>query len=333
LDAPLARPLSLRARLWREATVLGLYALCALVLTWPLCVTPGDASGLRPDYSLALWNAWWFGESLAQLASPFTTDVLFHPEGLSLARAPLSPLNALFGAGLRLVLEPDAVYSVLILLHLTLSGWTFSLLARRETGSAAGAFVGGLVFAFAPFHLFYLCQLNVFTFEFVPLALLFALRAYRGEGRGNVLGLSLSLGAVAATSAYFALLVFGLLALVLLAGNWVAPAIPRRAGAGRLLVALVPGTLVVALVFLPLILATVGRDLAAGEQLERANDLLGFRWYGPPEVVLVTWPVMFGSSSSWPSWPWRWWPPTPGATSRPGARGAAGRWRRPACAP
>ncbi len=198
-----------------EFLILFFFVLAALVLTWPMVATLGQATGTRGDYLDNLWNGWWLKHSLVQGHSPFWTDYLYFPDGISLRRHTLSPLNALFLAGSTSVLGPHQAFSLLVLAHFALSGWCFSLLARYVTGSTAGGVLGGLVYSFCPFHYFYLCQINVFSFESMPLALLFFLRHAREGGRRNLAGVVLALAGMAATIEYY--VVYTYLALVVLA--------------------------------------------------------------------------------------------------------------------
>src|SRR5205814_4396838 len=114
-----------------------------------------------------------------------STDYLFYPDGISLQRHILTPVNALAGVALRSVLGVHATFNVLVILTLAFSGWTFALFARYLTGERLGAVLGGVLSTFNPFHFYYLCQTNIFTFEFVPLALLYFVKARREGGARN----------------------------------------------------------------------------------------------------------------------------------------------------
>ena len=178
---------------WRgELWILAFFALATVALTWPIAVDLSTGTGIRGDYYNNLWNSWWVRHSIAEGHSPYWTDYLYFPEGISLRRHTLSLLNSLSGAFLGAFLDQDAAFNLILLAHFALSGWAFSLFARYVTGSTAGGVLGGLVYSFCPFHYYYLCQINVFTFEFIPLALLFFVKYYREGGRGNLLGVALS---------------------------------------------------------------------------------------------------------------------------------------------
>lgn len=290
---------------WRgELLVLGFFALATLVLTWPIAVTLDAATGLRGDYFNNLWNSWWVRRSIAEGHSPYWTDYLFYPDGISLKRHTLSPVNSLAGALLGSFLSAHAAFNLVLLAHFALSGWAFSLLARSVTGSRAGAVLGGLVYSFCPFHYFYLCQINVFTFEFIPLALFFLLKHHREGGRGNLVGVALALAGMAASAEYYVVytyMVAGIL--VLVAGAW-APEVAWRTGLARFAVAGGLGAAVVALVALPLLHGTLGPEggaeigtAAYSVEKHRVNDLFGFYWLGGPEECFVSWPTMLGYSS------------------------------------
>lgn len=273
------------------------FAAAALLLTWPLAVSPGEAISVRDDYWSNLWNAWWVRRALFELhVSPYWTDQLFHPIGVFLGRHTLSPLNAVAGALASFVVSPATAYNLLLGVHFWLSGWAACALARYETGNDVGATIAGLVYAFCPIHYFYLPQINVATFEFLPLAFLFFLKTYREGGARNAAGAVASLALLTASSLYF--LVYALLfALLLLAGGRLWRRDDSVPGGGRRLLATgVPAALVVVAIGWPLLsewLTAAGAGAAAPARHPAGNDLLGFNWSGT-ERLLVSWPSMLG---------------------------------------
>jgi hypothetical protein len=84
---------------------------------------------------------------------------------------------------------------VLLLVHFALSGWVFSLLARAVRARSRAGVIGGLLYSFSPFHAFYLCQVNVFSFEFLPLTLLFFARYVRTRSLEPARAVALALAA------------------------------------------------------------------------------------------------------------------------------------------
>lgn len=306
---------------WRgEFLILAFFVLAAVLLTWPMAATLGQATGTRGDYLGNLWNAWWVKHSITTGSSPFWTDYLYFPEGISLRRHTLSPLNALSLAGLTSVFDAHQAFSLLVLAHFALSAWCGSLLARYVTGSTAGGVLGGLVYSFCPFHYFYLCQVNVFSFEFMPLALMFFVRHAREGRRRDLVGVLLALVGMATTIEYYVVYTYlALFVLALCVRGW-AREVGARLVWRRLALSGALGGVVVALAALPLLSASLsGSDRFEGTafapaEMIRFNDLLGFFWIGGPEKSTVSWPTMLGYSTlallliGWrrvcKHWPW-----------------------------
>src|SRR5512141_3049496 len=64
---------------------LAAYVAVSLLATWPLAARFGsEIAGNQPGSWEALWSFWWWGESLAHRASPFFSDALRWPTGVSL---------------------------------------------------------------------------------------------------------------------------------------------------------------------------------------------------------------------------------------------------------
>ena len=225
---------------------------------------PAHSVECPDDAQLAPVCAWWLRTSIAEGRSPWWTEYLYYPEGISLKRHTLSPYNAGLGAFLGLFFSPHATFDLVMLWHLVFSGWTFSILARYVTGSTPGAILGGLVYSFAPFHLYYVCQVNVFTWEFVPLALLFFLRYY-SEGRGrDLVGVGLAMLAIAASTSYFVMYTFMMAGLLFLFGRAWDGSVSWRKGAGRTALAGIVGALGVVVRALPLGLRGLDLSTSAG---------------------------------------------------------------------
>lgn len=288
-----------------DVAVLALLAVATTLLTWPVAWAPDQAISIRDDYFLNVWNVWWarqalFGDGGSLYHSPF----LYHPVGVSLVRHVLNPVSGIPGAVLSFAMDLDAVYRAIVWAHFWLSGVCFYLFARELSGSRGGALLAALFFAFSPFHLFYLAQMNVLSMEFLPLAGLFLVRSYRGGGWGSALGVAAAAALLAGSSQYY-LVYAGLMGALLLAGGraW-APEVPWRDGALRLARA---GALAAVAVFAVLWRTFLVEAAAAGgaadaaraaqHAAERSNDLLGFLWVVPPERVLVAWPALLGYAS------------------------------------
>jgi hypothetical protein len=152
--------------------VLLLYLGLAVLFTWPLAARLAAAT---PDGSADLWqgvwNFWWWKTALGGLQSPYFTPYLFHPAGVALVFHTHSPFNMVVGLPMTLALGPEAAYGSCLILALWISAFGAWLLAKEVTGTARGAFLAGLVFAFFPQRLEQgLEHLNLVSTQFLPLA-------------------------------------------------------------------------------------------------------------------------------------------------------------------
>lgn len=144
---------SLRGPLLASAS----YFVLALALTWPLPLHLLDhVVGIDVDEGIFVWNLWWLRFAIFSLGvSPFFTDYIFSPVGVSLVYYTLTFVNGLLSLPLQPFIGPVGATNVLLLLSLTGNGIAAFLLCRyilRHEGisqSSLPAFLGGAVFAFA----------------------------------------------------------------------------------------------------------------------------------------------------------------------------------------
>ena len=94
----------------------GLYLLAWAVLTWPQVTRfvtyyyCDDGDGYQN-----VWNIWWMRLAIAQRSTtPWFTDMLFWPNGVSLVAHTLNPFNGLLAIPLSAVLPDMVVYLSLI---------------------------------------------------------------------------------------------------------------------------------------------------------------------------------------------------------------------------
>ena len=182
-------------RLDRAPVALGLYALAAIVLTWPLAAHLG--SRIAWDLGDPVFNSWilmWTGgQVLAALHGDFNAlhdywnGNIFYPERLTIGYSEhLTPqmLQALpfFGTTGNIVLG----YNVVFLATIAMSGWAMYLLVRELTNRPVAALVAGLAFAFAPYRIPQGPHIQELSSQWMPLVL-YGFRRYFATGRARAL--------------------------------------------------------------------------------------------------------------------------------------------------
>ena len=205
-----ARQPAVQASLGPHLAVLVGYLLLTLVMTWPLAVNlraaiPGDSFDGWQNY----WNLWWLKTALVdQVRFPYFTDLLYYPTGVGLYFHTLNPINGLLTLPVQLAGGLILAYNAVVLISWTLSGYgvfllCLWLLAQPATGGSdysrpnrwpqvqsgaahLAAFVAGLIYTFAPFHMAHLLgHMQVMGLQWAPLYILFLLRAMRHSAAGR----------------------------------------------------------------------------------------------------------------------------------------------------
>jgi hypothetical protein len=198
--------------------VLGSYVLLALALTYPVVLHPRSTIPIAHqiphwvpgdgDPWQALWGFWFLGHSLATEGRiPLTTNLLFYPLGTDTAYVSLVLIPGLIALPLMAVAGLVATYNLLLVGALALAGYGAFLLVRRICRSAGPAFVGGLVFAFSPYHMAHSLE-HVFLLTstlWVPLYVLFLIRTLDDGGVGNTVVAALWLTLTAVSNPYYAI--------------------------------------------------------------------------------------------------------------------------------
>jgi hypothetical protein len=162
--------------------VVGFYVLMALVMTYPLV---GQLSthlpGIGDDLLVHYWNGWRTKRVLTQGGDLFYTDLIFHPQGVTLLFHNISWYNIALWLPLGPLVGGVAAFNLVYLANLVLCGVGMYILARYLTRSTAAAFIAGLIYAFWPYRLFEINHPNLITTQWLPLFLLYMMRAVREE--------------------------------------------------------------------------------------------------------------------------------------------------------
>jgi uncharacterized RDD family membrane protein YckC len=184
---------------WSDAGMLALFALAAVVLTWPAFAhLPHRFPSNGGDADLFVWDLWWARKAFIEPGvQMFQTDYLFWPQTISLRLHSFSVFNCTLGVPLQSILSPVMAYSVLVFLALTLTSWAAYLLGKFVTGSRACGVLVGLVFGFSPYMIWHgFGHLNLISSEFAVayvvllVVLLKNARVWAAVGAGAALALA-----------------------------------------------------------------------------------------------------------------------------------------------
>lgn len=168
--------------LYASLCTLGYLAL-TLVMTWPLITQfgsaiPGDSFDGWQNY----WNLWWIKTALVdKITSPWFTDLLYHPTGVSLLFHTLNPFNGVVFLPIQLAFGLLPAYNAAVVFSFVAGGLGAYLLARHVLGpgsSRLAAFVAGAIFTFAPYHIAHLLgHMQLISLQWLPFFALYLLRA------------------------------------------------------------------------------------------------------------------------------------------------------------
>ena len=198
------------------------------------------AAGVPGDPVFFQWILAWVPAAIAHGHNPLISGFMYHPVGINLMWNTSFTLPAALMSPVTVLGGPILAWNVLLTLALASSAAAAYCAASRITGSAAGAFVAGLIYGFSPYmvgqsfgHVFLVVAV------FPPLVLLL-LHEGVGTGRWSNPRTGAALGVLAAAQVLVSLEVLATTALLAAAGLVVLALLNRadlRQGAYRLAVA------------------------------------------------------------------------------------------------
>ena len=263
------------------------YAVIAVAMTWPL------ARGLARDVAwdlgdpvLNIWILSWDWEQFRGILAGHYSHLrhffdanIFHPAPLTLAYSEhlvpqalqVFPIYALTG-------NPILCYNLLFLSTFVLSGLGMFLFARELTGSTTAAFVGGLLFAFAPYRIPQSSHLQVLSSQWMPFAM-YGFRRYFDGGRTRALaGATASIVMQGLSCGYYLLYFSPFAALYAVWEMWRTGTLTDRRTWLSLTAAAVVTVLVVAPFVLPYVRVSLGLELARtlGETTRLSADVYSY---------------------------------------------------------
>ena len=170
-----------------------LFAVLTAVFTWPLVLNLDRVNGAG-DPAVMVWSMAWISHAIFTEPATLYGANFFYPTPNALAYTDLLLPSALFTAPFYFITGNALLgFNIVLFLTFVLSGYTTFLLAHRlltRSGrdmtvyryALPAALFAGAVYAFSPYRLAHITQLNSMTTYFLPLILLF-LHRYLEDGR------------------------------------------------------------------------------------------------------------------------------------------------------
>jgi hypothetical protein len=169
----------------RHLGALAAYAALTALFTWPLVAQFTTAVPGGGDAWQHLWNLWWMRKALIDLhTSPFHTNYLYYPQGVSLLFHTLVPLESAATVPFQLLgIDLLPLYNGVLFSSFVLAGYGTWLLVRDLTHNDGAAFVAGFAFAFCPYHMGHLLgHMNLASLQWIPFYLWALFRACGAPG-------------------------------------------------------------------------------------------------------------------------------------------------------
>ncbi len=149
------------------------FGLHAAAFTYPLILNPGSLVGAHGDALFSVWRLAWIAHQVRADPLNLFDGNIFYPEVRTLAYSDAVLLPGLAWAPLHWMGTPPLVaYNWVLLTAFVLNGVGAFALVRHLSGSTAAGFIGGLVFAFAPFRFDHFDHLEMQLSFWMPLAFL-----------------------------------------------------------------------------------------------------------------------------------------------------------------
>jgi len=264
-------------RAWYAAAA---YIVLAVAMTWPLAKGLGrDVAWDLGDSILNMWILSWDCEQFRGILAGHYSHLrhffdanIFHPAPLTLAYSEhLVPQALQMCPVYAITKNPILCYNLLFLSTFVLSGVGMFLFARELTGNTAAAFVGGLLFAFAPYRIPQSSHLQVLSSQWMPFALYGFRRYFDGGRRRALIGATAAVVAQGLSCGYYLLYFSPFVVAYVLWETWRTGRLKDR----RTWMALSTAALAAAVVTAPFVLPyfRVSRELQLSRSLSETTRL------------------------------------------------------------
>ena len=263
---------------WRTWFIFGVYGVITAVITYPTLAHLGThIPGSEGDALNHLWTFTWIKNALLSGQTPFYTDRLYYPNGVSLLFHNIAWVHIAIWLPLQAIIGAAAAYSLVFIANFTFNAFAFYLFAREETESETAAFVGGLVCGFWPYALSHHNHPNLILIGWIPLTMLYLQRTIRRGKKADMVWAAVFLALIGFTRWQLlimsSLLLGSYLIYQLTQQRFTRPPLARLALSGLI------AAVLMAPLAAPLLLAQLGRDDPGDlfvEESANQTDLLAY---------------------------------------------------------
>lgn len=171
-------------RLKQHSSALAGYLALAIIFSYPLILNfTTSILGPMEDNVGWLWYMWWVKRALVEGKSAFFfTDYLFYPKGMYLALNSFGYFKTILSIPFQYFFDLITVYNILTIFSYVFSGFGAYLLVEHLTERPGVGFVCGMIYTFAPYHVWQLDHhLDICTIEMIPFFILFFIRFYQNQ--------------------------------------------------------------------------------------------------------------------------------------------------------
>ena len=170
----------------RDGLALALFAALTLVMTNPLVLHLATAVEDKQDALLNTWIIAWVGHALVTDPLHLFDTNIFYPYTNTLAFSEVLLPQGLLALPINLAFDNTVLgYNLVLLFSFFLAAYAMYLFVFDLTRHRGAALVAGTIFAFNPYNLGNLAQVQLLSFGWLPLALVF-LRRTLGDSRFKI---------------------------------------------------------------------------------------------------------------------------------------------------
>jgi hypothetical protein len=196
-----------KTSLKRNAAVIGVFLLLTLLMTYPLILHMGTSVRDPGDPLLNAWILSWDIEQILHFnAAGFFEANIFYPQTKTLAYSEFLLPQALVALPAKLISgNPILGHNFALMFAFLTTGLGMYALARFLTGKTLASIAAGFIFAFSPFMISHLYQVQVLTAGGIPLAFLFLHKFFASDRLKDIMLFSLFFILQSLANGYYAL--------------------------------------------------------------------------------------------------------------------------------